>query len=126
MAPFNWAKNFKYEKYEKNIMEEDIIPDDLYNGIQNLISSYCQTNYTTVKNSNNGSVGSSCNDSPGNSNCSCDISGVYCYPANCSQDGNSDNWKENDNGTCTCNACKSIYTKNDACLKDGLETNKPH
>lgn len=115
MAPFNWAKNFEYEKYEKNIIEEDIIPDDLYNEIQNLANSYCQINYTTVKKTNNGIVGSACNDSPGNSNCSCDIGGVYCYPANCSSDS----------GECPCNACNFTYTENKGCPKDGLETDKP-
>lgn len=126
MAPFEWAKNFNYENYEQNIIEEDIIPDDLLKNIQQLITSYCGANYTTVKNSYNSSFSRECNDNAGNSNCSCDGQ-TYCYPANCSKDKNHETCKNVNTctGVCSCNACFNTYTKNDNCSKDGLKTNKP-
>ena len=129
MAPFEWAKNFNYENYEQSIIEEDIIPDDLLKNIQQLITSYCGANYTTVKNSYNSDFSVECNDTPGNSNCSCDGQ-TYCYPANCSKDEKVGNGCKNytpGDGICSCNACNFTYDNdaNAACPKDGLEINKP-
>lgn len=111
MAPFEWAKNFIYEKYEKNIMDEDIIPDDLFTKIQQVITSYCKANYTSVKSSYNSDYSRECNDTGGNSNCSCDISGTYCQPANCSSDR--EQCPDHDfSEPCPCNNCRNTYTGN--------------
>lgn len=110
MAPFEWAKNFNYETYEKNIINEDIIPDNLFAKIQQVISSYCGANYTRVKSSYNSGHSRDCNDTGGTSNCSCDISGTYCQPANCSSD--EDQCPQNKTWPCDCNNCNRTYDGN--------------
>ena len=110
MAPFEWAKNFNYKTYEKNIINEDIIPDNLFAKIQQVISSYCGANYTIVKSSYNSGHSRDCNDTGGTSNCSCDISGTYCQPANCSSDR--EQCSQNTKWPCYCNNCDRTYDGN--------------
>lgn len=82
--PFTWKPNFL--DFKKNIIEDDIIPDELLQEIQNKIKNHCSSNYQSYKPSANVGYSTSCNDTGGVSSCNCDISGVNCYPANCSSD----------------------------------------
>lgn len=77
--PFSW--NPKFIDYKKNIIEDDIIPDELLEGIKNKIKSHCLSNYQSYKPSANVGYTTSCNDTGGTSNCNCDIQGVYGYPS---------------------------------------------
>lgn len=77
--PFSW--NPKFIDYKKNIIEDDIIPDELLEGIKNKIKSHCLSNYQSYKPSANVGYTTSCNDTGGTSNCNCDIQGIYGYPA---------------------------------------------
>lgn len=95
--PFNWKPNFS--SFKDNIIEDDIIPDELLEGIQNKIDTHCPKNYTSYKSSANTGYSRSCNDTGGNSECNCDINGNHCMPAN-------------DNN----NTCKNIFGQDaDAC-----------
>ena len=104
--PFTWKPNFL--DFKKNIIEDDIIPDELLQAIQNKIKNHCLSNYQSYKPSGNVGYSFDCNDSGGTSNCNCDISGVNCYPANCTGDCP---------GVCTCKTA-SVYTSTDQCIKD--------
>lgn len=77
--PFSW--NPKFIDYKKNIIEDDIIPDELLEGIKNKIKSHCLSNYQSYKPSANVGYTTSCNDTGGTSNCNCDIQGVYGQPS---------------------------------------------
>lgn len=85
LNPFTWAENFKYEDYKKNIIEDDIIPDDLFQGIKDKIDSFCSANYVSHNSGKNAGKTTSCN------HCSDTVCGckeiTYCYPANCSNHG---------------------------------------
>ena len=84
MDPFKWTPTFS--DFKKNIITDDIIPDDLLEGIKEKIKTHCLSNYQNYKPSANVGYSRSCNDTGGSSNCNCDISGVNCYPANCGSD----------------------------------------
>ena len=79
MDPFKWTPTFS--DFKKNIITDDIIPDDLLEGIKEKIKTHCLSNYQNYKPSANVGYSRSCNDTGGSSNCNCDISGVNCYPA---------------------------------------------
>lgn len=83
--PFKWTPTFS--DFKKNIITDDIIPDGLLEGIKEKIKTHCLSNYQSYKPSANVGYSTSCNDTGGSSSCNCDISGVNCYPANCSGDG---------------------------------------
>ena len=104
--PFEWTPTFS--DFKKNIIEDDIIPDELLQGIQNKIKNHCLSNYQNYKPSGNVGYSLECNDSGGTSSCNCDISGVNCYPANCTGDCS---------GVCACKTA-SVYTSTDQCKKD--------
>lgn len=99
--PFTWKPNFL--DFKKNIIEDDIIPDELLQEIQNKIKNHCLSNYQSYKPSANVGYSTSCNDTGGVSNCNCDISGVNCYPAGCSGDCSDSSQASN------CQGCYSIY-----------------
>jgi hypothetical protein len=77
--PFSWNPDFI--DYKKNIIEDDIIPDELLEEIKNKIKSHCLSNYQNYRPSANVGHTTSCNDTGGTSNCNCDIQGVYGYPS---------------------------------------------
>lgn len=89
--PFQWSSTFS--DFKKNIIEDDIIPDGLLEGIKEKIKTHCLSNYQSYKPSANVGYSTSCNDTGGSSSCNCDISGVNCYPANCSSDNGCTNNK---------------------------------
>lgn len=100
--PFNWTPTFSDSK--KNIITDDIIPDGLFEGIEEKIESYCLSNYQSYKPSANVGYTTSCNDTGGSSSCNCDKSGVNCYPAGCSGD-----CLEDSSYTSNCKGCYSTY-----------------
>ena len=80
---YSWESNLTFfETYEKNIIEDDIIPDEDIENLKNFIKSYCNANYNGYKATGNSGYSVETVDGSGPSDCNgCDTT-VNCYPAN--------------------------------------------
>lgn len=101
---YSWESTFNFESYEKNIIEDDIIPDKDIENLKNFIKSYCNANYNGYKATGNSGYSIETVDGSGPSECNgCDTM-VNCYPASAG---------DNKEGKCTCD---SIFDNvRDAC-----------
>lgn len=78
---YSWESTFNFEFYEKNIIEDDIIPDEDIINLKNFIKSYCNAKYNGYEATGNSGYSVETVDGSGPSDCNgCDTT-VNCYPA---------------------------------------------
>lgn len=84
---YSWDSTLNYfQTYKKNIIEDDIIPDENILELKRYIDSYCKANYTGYKSSGNSGYRVNTVDGNGVSECNgCDVQ-VNCYPASAGED----------------------------------------
>ena len=78
---YSWESTFNFESYEKNIIEDDIIPDEDIENLKNFIKSYCNANYNGYKATGNSGYSVETVDGSGPSDCNgCDTT-ANCFKA---------------------------------------------
>ena len=78
---YSWESTFNFEIYEKNIIEDDIIPDEDIENLKNFIKSYCNANYNGYKATGNSGYSIETVDGSGPSDCNgCDTT-ANCFKA---------------------------------------------
>lgn len=108
---YSWESTFNFEFYEKNIIEDDIIPDEDIINLKNFIESYCNAKYNGYEATGNSGYSVETVDGSGPSDCNgCDTT-VNCYPANgknggCSEQGLYGQAKSSCSGDSNCSGHK--------------------
>lgn len=78
---YSWESTFNFESYEKNIIEDDIIPDEDIINLKNFIESYCNAKYNGYEATGNSGYSVETVDGDGPSDCNgCDTT-VNCFKA---------------------------------------------
>lgn len=98
---YSWESTFNFEIYEKNIIEDDIIPDKDIENLKNFIKSYCNANYNGYKATGNSGYSVETVDGSGPSDCNgCDTT-ANCFKASTScSDHDGDSCPNNCPGNC--------------------------